>query len=162
PCARRPTPTPAGARGDGAARPAASPARPGTCRRAPGLRRRPEPRRCGPAATTRWRRWCERTGRRRRRPAPRGRSPVPASPLRARIARRAPAVEELLGGAGAAQVLGDEGPIADDYGRGTVASGGLVAATGQAGADVGRDHERRSASAQGGGQGTDGGPNRPA
>ncbi len=65
--------------------------------------------------------------------------------LRAHVAGRPPAVDELAGRAARAQELGDDrarGVVADEDRRRAVAAGRLVATAGQAGPDVGGDDQR--------------------
>ena len=78
--------------------------------------------------------------------------------LRALVAGRPPAVEELVGGGARADELGEDravGVVADEERGRRVAAGGLVGAAGQAGADVGRDHQGGRAAGQGGAEGHD-------
>ena len=76
--------------------------------------------------------------------------------LGAHVAGRAPAVEELVGGGAGTDQLGDHRPVgvvAHQQGGGGVATGGLVGTAGQAGADVGGDHQGGRATGEGGAQG---------
>ena len=72
------------------------------------------------------------------------------------VSGRSPLVDELLGGAGPAQVLGEERTLADEQRGGPVSASGLVPATGQPRAHIGRDDERRARASQGSDQGAHG------
>ena len=72
-------------------------------------------------------------------------------------AGRPPPVDELLALRRAAEVLGDDAiALAHEHRRCTVATTGFVATSGQTGADVGRNDQRRPGTVQRGAQSADG------